>query len=151
MTHRVRYCGCSDVDRAAVPLDVKAYWRDYTPFLERAMVARSAIASTLTPVGDEELVWRGEPMQWLTGDIFVDGSGSAFRWLWEAVRAGWGVAQVTGRVFVGGFYGNLTGDCQTVPRAELVAIARALAVAKKPFRIVSDHLNHVEAIGKGKA
>ena len=114
------------------------------------MVARSAVVSTLTPVGDEELVWHGEPLQFLTGDIFVDGSGSTFRWLWEAVRAGWGVAQVTGRDFVGGFYGNLAGESQTVPRAELVAIARALAVAKKPFRIVSDHLNHVEAIGKGK-
>ena len=56
------------------------------------MVARSAVVSTLTPVGDEELVWHGEPLQFLTGDIFVDGSGSTFRWLWEAVRAGWGVA-----------------------------------------------------------
>ena len=52
---------------------------------------------------------------------------------------------------MGGFYGNLAGESQTVPRAELVAIARALAVAKKPFRIVSEHLNHVEAIGKGQA
>ena len=96
-------------------------------------------------------LYQDSQLDYAFGDIFVDGSGSTFRWLWEAVRAGWGVAQVTGRTFIGGFYGNLAGDSQTVPRAELVAIARALAVARKPFRIVSDHLNHVEAIKKGKA
>ena len=79
------------------------------------------------------LVWYEYPIPWITGNIFVDGSGSAFRWLWEAVRVGCGVAQVTGREFIGGFYGTLAGDNQTVPREEMVAIARALAVAKKRY------------------
>ena len=65
---------------------------DHTPFLERAMVARSTIVDTLPSIGEEEVVWYGDPCPYLTGDIFVDGSGSTFRWLWEAVRAGWGVA-----------------------------------------------------------
>ena len=54
-------------------------------------------------------------------------------------------------IIMGGMYGTLGGENQTVPRAELWAMYVALSYARKPFRIVTDHLNHVHAISKGKA
>ena len=44
----------------------------------------------------------------------------------------------------------MNGDVQTVPRAELEAIAQVLENAVKPLCIYTDHLNHVNAIERGK-
>ena len=54
------------------------------------------------------------------------------------------------RVAIQILYGPLSGYPQTIPRAELEAIASTLENALPPILIVTDHLNHVEAFYKGK-
>ena len=48
-----------------------------------------------------------------------------------------------------GLYAPLDGDMQTVPRAELEAIAQVLENGREPLKIYTDHMNHEKFFRKG--
>ena len=151
MSHRVKSCPLTDRERADLPPTVKEEWYRGEAFVERAFIPRHEVTADIPPVGPMVYGWyKDVVLPTATGDIAVDGSGLLFPWLPELSRCGWGVVAVNGQNLLGGFYGSLEGYRQTVPRAELWAIYEALRWASRPFRIISDHKNHVEAISKGK-
>ena len=86
----------------------------------------------------------------ITGTIFTDGSGIKNKHWKKLDRAGWGYAVMNGDVFVGGKYGPVQGQLQTVPRSELIAILKVLEDCTLPVAIHTDHKNHVQSYKRGK-
>eukprot|EP00973_Karenia_brevis_P085074 11808315-Karenia_brevis.AAC.1 len=73
-----------------------------------------------------------------------------YPWWPDLNRAGWCAAQVAHGKLVGGMYGTVPGQEQSVPRAELYALRAAMPLLMPPVRIWMDHANHVRAIQKGR-
>lgn len=106
---------------------------------------------TLPPIALETMhFYRNSAHGTLTGMVFTDGSLKQ-RWRWKASeRADWSAISLDGRALSVGAYGPFPGPIQSVPRAELFAVAQALRMAVLPLRLYTDHYNINTWAAKGQ-
>lgn len=104
------------------------------------------------PVGSDVMrFYRGADVGTLSGQVYTDGALKQCWWWKASERAGWGAVSLCGRRLSVAIYGPIPGPDQSVPRAELYAIARALRIAILPSSIFTDHYNIVLGFQEGKA
>ena len=100
----------------------------------------------MQPPQPEQQKWHKDvKVPFFTGRLFVDGSGDLCKYCPKMARCGWAVVQMDETECVAALYGNMEGDDQTVPRAELTAIRHTLEHAMPPFTIYQLFLSSIYA------
>ena len=149
--HRHVECPMYEYLRIGVPEDVKRAWSSHC-FATRGILPYKNVIEGAPCVAPPIVKWLYEyEFAWFSGSIFTDGSGRMLKDVMELCRCGWGAAFLRDLKLHAGCWGNLPGDIQTAPRAELYAIWFVLHRGTTPLFIYTDHDNHVKAIRDGKA